>query len=334
MKPLSVAELPPILRPPILNPEDAYERSTPRPIIGCRIEELREQYRPQQRRKRAPLTVASLTFGQRDFDQHLSLALAHQDVECEVMVEDNRDNHTALSKFYNKVIDSAQHDLILFCHPDVEFSPWGLSALLRTFHDVSDCGALGLVGISLQGLVTWSDRRRCPREVSTLDSCMVMIDRRQGLRFDEDVFNTFHCVVEDYCLQAQSCGRKSYVAPGVSLAHFGSTTFQSPARTEGWVKECKHFLSRLESKWPGIPFCTTIGYDTHSEQVRNAYQNVCDRLQALQHSPVYWLHQLFTMPATALRYLARKAGVRRMLARIQRSAAGPSRCVDITPAQK
>jgi hypothetical protein len=319
-EPISSADLPPILQPAVLYPEDVHDQKEPRAWIGCQIEELRGQYRSQHERKRAPLTVACLSFNPQAFDEHLRRTLAHQDVECEFLLEDNRDNHTALARYYNQVIDSAQNDLILFCHPDVEFSPWGLSAMIKTFNEVGDCGALGLVGMSLQRLGIFGDRRRLPREVSTLDACLLMIDRRQGFRFDEEIFNSFHCVVEDYCLQVQGQGLKTYVAPGVTVGHFSSTTLENRRRTEGWINECFHYISRLESKWPGVPFCTTCGTDTNSRRVRDAYQQLYCRLQSLQNSRTLRVGEIIVFPAKALRYLARQVGAQRLLSRIRSSA--------------
>jgi len=311
--------LPAVLQPPMLYPED-WNEALPRPTIGSGVEDLRRQYRGHDQRKPAPVAVASLVFERAAYDDHLSRTLAHQDVDCEIMVEDNHDNHTTLARFYNQVIDTARHDRILFCHPDIEFSPWGVSALLATLENVSDCGAVGVVGVTLQGLAAWSDRRRLPREVSTLDSCLVMIDRRHGLRFDENTFSTFHCVVEDYCLQVQDRGRKVYVGPGVTAAHFGATTFEKPAQTMAWINEALHFVSRLQAKWPRIPFCTTSGFDTNTQQMRNAYYRVKDLLQGLQQSRTLRVGKLVTMPARALRQVARRAGVPTALARIRRRA--------------
>jgi hypothetical protein len=316
-------DLPPILQPPIRCPEDVHEGTEPRPDIGCRIEDLRKQYRPQQQRKPVPVTVASLTFDPKALGEHLSRALAHQDVECELLVESNGDNHITLAQYYNKVIDSAQHDVILFCHPDVEFSPWGISAMLRIFTKASDSGAVGLVGITVQGLLVWSDRRRLPREVSTLDACIMMIDRRQGLRFDEKTLNSFHCVVEDYCIQVQKRGLKAYVAPGVTLAHFGSTMFEQPGQTMGWISEALHYIACLEAKWPGIPFCTTLGFDTGTLQIRQAYQHVCNTLTALQNnvaalqsSRAYWVAQKLSKSFHAVRHLGQRTGIAQLSQRL------------------
>jgi hypothetical protein len=305
--------LPPIFQPTQLYPEDARDLEEHPALYGRCVEAVRGQYRSRTSRKTAPLTVATLVFKAPTFTEHLSRSLEYADVEVELIVEHNPDNHTAQARFYNRVIDTARNDRILFCHPDIEFSPWALSSLLETAAGLPGWGAVGVVGATLQGLFAWSDRRRNPREVSTLDSILVLIDRRHGLRFDEANFDTFHCVVEDYCLQGQRLGLKTYVAPGITISHFDSTYAKTAAFVEPWVAEYRHYHARLEKKYPGTPFCTTGGPDSQSQQLRHAFQQLTAELEAaeaellaLRTSPSLRVGRLLTSPGRLLRRLARQ----------------------------
>jgi hypothetical protein len=183
----------------------------------------------------------------------------------------------------------------------------------------------------MQGLFAWSDRRRQPREVSTLDSCVILIDRRHGLRFDEATFNTFHCVVEDYCMQARSHGLKSYVAPGITVAHFGSTAWETPGKYESWTAEFREYLWRLEGKWPGQAFCTVGGMDSQSMQLREAFQHVKGQLAvaetelvAMRYSRSFRLGRLLTSPGRALRQATRRSHWRSLIPTLQKRCQGSS----------
>ena len=59
-----------------------------------------------------------------------------------------------------------------------------------------------------------------PEEVQTLDECLLIVPRAvfSNLKFDEKVFDGWHCYGADYCLSARELGLRSYVIPG-SCSH-------------------------------------------------------------------------------------------------------------------
>jgi hypothetical protein len=270
------------------------------PVHGAKPEQVRASYaRPVEPRSRVPITVASLVHDRRQFELHLSESLRHQQVECETLIEWNSDNHYRLAKFYNHVLDAAKHDRILLCHPDIEFSPDTLLRMSRLFDDRPECGAVGLVGTTLARRFIWSGSQRQPKSVSTLDSCAIMVDRRQNLRFDEQTFDGFHCVVEDYCLQAQCTGRSVCVAAPIPFAHWNGSCLDhvQPNKvvvSRTWNADFHGYFAKLERKWPQMWFCTTAGgWGGAAREILPSYLAM---LRASQKSPLKRIAKAFFAP--------------------------------------
>ncbi|MGE3806200.1 MAG: hypothetical protein AB7K24_16130 [Gemmataceae bacterium] len=270
--------VPACLRPRLLDAEDVQATAElGRVPHGNHPDEIRAQYANQAgaRADGQQLTVACLLHGDATFKEHLARSLEHQDIGFELILKRNDDNHTALACFFNQVLERARHERILFCHPDIEFSPWGLRNLLQVFADRPDCGATGFVGTTLQGLFVFGRARSLPRRVSTLDSCAILVDRRHGLLFDGERFDGFHCVVEDYCLQLQRLGRTVYVAPGISFAHWGATILLNDDRRATWQADSQRYAERLSDKWGGLPYCTPgSGWDRQTREIREYHDQL------------------------------------------------------------
>jgi hypothetical protein len=115
---------------------------------------------------------------------------------------------TPLAIVYNRIIDRSENDLIAYIHSDVTCK--GLpEAIVKTMMAFGNWGALGAVGATKgkdgENGIQWG-RKGMSYPVVTLDSCLLVIDRRQGVRFNAEVFDSFHCVIEEYCMQIQQKG--------------------------------------------------------------------------------------------------------------------------------
>ena len=148
----------------------------------------------------------------------------------------------------NTFLDAATEDIVGVVHADTTFG----AGVLRSMSQEAMCdgGRLtGMVGRSFNGFVWGKDGGG---EVSTLDSCAVMMPRSLGLRFDSDLFDDFHCCVEDLCLQAQKLGVKTYVPP-LYADHIGGFI----DRPADWMPNYWRYRTALADKWKGTRFITT-----------------------------------------------------------------------------
>lgn len=113
------------------------------------------------------------------------------------------------AKNYNRMIEMANTDYIIFLHADVTFGPDLCERIAKTIKEVPDFGALGIVGVHEDGTYEWA-KESYIYQVETLDCCCILINKKHGLLFDENTFNDFHLYVEDYCCQLKTLGLKCY----------------------------------------------------------------------------------------------------------------------------
>jgi hypothetical protein len=140
-------------------------------------------------------------------------------------------------------------------HADTIFRAGALEAFVAAAERGEVCG---IVGRTLDGFYRWcfkepgfeGDRVRGPGLVSTLDGCSIFFRTDLGLAFDAQTFDSFHCHVEDLCLQASQKGIDVTV-PHADATH--ASELPSPA----WRDQHGIYRRRLAQKWRGVRFQTT-----------------------------------------------------------------------------
>jgi len=149
---------------------------------------------------------------------------------------------TCVAKTYNEMLESVGSRFVVFAHPDVEFEHGAIEKGVELLK--GGAGAVGLVG-AVDGREVHSSGISEPKEVDTLDSCFLMVDKDTGLRFDEVTFDGLHMYVEDYCCQVRDAGKRCVVMP-VEWYWHASTTL----RQEGTCWGNYHsYKKRLCRKW-------------------------------------------------------------------------------------
>jgi len=151
----------------------------------------------------------------------------------------------------NPFFDAATEDVVGVVHADTIFALGALQIFASTAVD-HNCVS-GIVGRCapdpnerFSGYV-WCHVGGGP--VSTLDSCSIFFQRSQNLRFDGETFDSFHCVVEDICLQAQLRGISAKV-PAAQAGH------ASAASNPQWAAQFWEYRAKLTAKYPGVVFHT------------------------------------------------------------------------------
>lgn len=149
----------------------------------------------------------------------------------------------------NRFLADRSEDVLGIVHSDTTFAS---GALARIALAALDHGGqvTGMVGRSIDGRFRWS--RDGDSEVSTLDCCSVFLPRSLDLRFDGEIFDDFHCVVEDICLLAASRGVRIFV-PRAIANHLGHGSYVDPM----WMPNHARYRAALRKKWAGRRFITT-----------------------------------------------------------------------------
>lgn len=159
---------------------------------------------------------------------------------------------TGLGKLGNIYLQRARvtgYSVFGLCHADCTFGPGALGIFEQT---ALSGKVAGIVGRDIRGGYRWANGAGIgPGPVSTLDCSCIFFRTDIGLCFDDLVFASHHCVVEDFCIQASYRGIES-VVPAADASHRGEST-QRPE----WQKEYWHYRGLLERKWPGREFRTT-----------------------------------------------------------------------------
>jgi len=153
----------------------------------------------------------------------------------------------SIAEAYNRAVKEARSDIVIFSHPDVEFSQDGLSNVVETIRQHS-VGAVGLVGVTGPQKQVWSSSMRGTTEVQTLDSCFIAIDRRKPFRFDHDTFDELHLHVEDFCCLVRSAGLRCVVVDSKKFNHHSETW---KVRGCNWGKY-PTYREKLRTKWGDV----------------------------------------------------------------------------------
>jgi hypothetical protein len=140
-------------------------------------------------------------------------------------------------------------DVFGLCHANAWFGPGSLEIFTKTAMEWKVCG---IVGRGLDLVYRWCQTNS--GRVSTLDGCSIFLPVKCNLRFDDTIFNGFHCHVEDLCLQAQKSGIE-VVVPSANATHLDSD--HSESETRAWSRDYWWYRELLANKWNGTPFSTT-----------------------------------------------------------------------------
>lgn len=158
----------------------------------------------------------------------------------------------------NRVLERTLCDVFGMVHADTTFENGALDAFTKEAWLGS---VAGMVGRTLDGHYVWSkdvSKEIVRTEVSTLDSCAVFFRPRghaanELLTFDTQLFDDFHCAIEDLCLRARHHHDMPVVVPAAKAMHHGKV----PDPNGPWAERYRFYRSRLAQRWMGFPFQTT-----------------------------------------------------------------------------
>ena len=204
------------------------------------------------------ISVVCVYNNEKTLKEVLLRSLKGQTVEFELITLDNRDGRfKSAAEALNYGGAKAKGDYIAFAHHDMWLgsNTW-LEEAERVLASIPDLGIAGVAGHTKEGK-NWHDRCRFSidifgetwegaepvqklEEVQTLDECLLIVPRPvfDKLKFDDKVFDGWHCYGADYCLSVRQLGLRAYVIPG-SCSH---------SCIRGNMQELLKYLDRLRIK--------------------------------------------------------------------------------------
>lgn len=208
----------------------------------------------------AKFTIGYIRHDQEVFDRFLGPSIKNLEGDFDV-ISTTDENFPASN--YNEIIDKSDTDYIILTHQDVSFSSDLLSRIESKMNLVGDWAALAMVGVSDDGIYRWSEPSMS-FVISSADCCFIVIDKRHGVRFDDETFDEYHLYVEDYCGQAkektgfpvctiltksrESSPERLDESMPMYLNHHSVTVNK---RGTAWGRYWE-YRKKLEDKWPGI----------------------------------------------------------------------------------
>jgi len=211
--------------------------------------------------KHKPLTLADISIVVLNpypdvFKTHL-LPCIPKEVEFIPLENINNINWTSGAKALNYGISVASNDIVMCCHPDLVLDQKWFENFIYHEARLKNWGALGVVGWDFNNRMFWGNEVLSPYKVQCLDECCVIVNRQNGIWFDEETFRSWHCFASDFCLQCINKGLDVYVMPGV--ANHEGFSFKEVA---GFRDERDKTLPTLWKKWKnkvqrinmGIPY--------------------------------------------------------------------------------
>ena len=216
------------------------------------IEILREVLK-EKMESRTTLCLIVIGSDTTSFEKMDFLELAKRESEELVLIKTKHGLFGGQGAVFNRVLDRTLCDVVAVVHADTTFGPGALTTFARTAAEGKVTGLVGRMSgqyANGQGYA-WSKNLKEETAVSTLDACSVFLRRDSRLRFDEVTFDSWHCCVEDVCLQAAERGIP-IIVPVAHAHHHGGTYLDLK-----WQEAYRKAREKLVIKWAGVEFNTT-----------------------------------------------------------------------------
>lgn len=217
---------------------DNFEQICLRPEeLGPRIHE------PLQLSEIAVITLQYSASGV--LEENLLPTIPH---EVEFIKLENTDNQRwhSIAEALNYGIRNARNDILVWVHEDVKFSETWFQDLIQQECTLKDWGALGIQGLDVDRKLHWGSDYTKPQPIPLLDECCIVVNRLNGLLFDEKTFTGVHRYGFDFCFQCQEASLGVYLVTG--MAYHNQNVERHPSE---WFGEVGTYQGLLEQKWGG-----------------------------------------------------------------------------------
>jgi len=138
--------------------------------------------------------------------------------ETEFIKIDNTDNQMfkSAAEALNYGIRKASNDIVICAHEDMQFGKNWFQDFIKQECRLKDWGALGVVGWEFDGQMRWGSDCETVHQVRWLDECCIIVNRKNGIWFDQETFRNFHCYGVDFCYQCYDKKLGVYVLAGTA----------------------------------------------------------------------------------------------------------------------
>jgi len=187
------------------------------------------------------------------FERNLKTSIP-KEVEFIKLDNENNCNWTSASKALNYGIKKSRNEVVICAHQDIKFHISWWENFLEQECRLKDWGILGGVGIvGNKYKLTWGYNLDKPIKANSLDECLIVVNKKNNIWFDEKTFNGWHLYAADFCLQCKEKGLGIYILAG-EFQH----NWLANEKSRSWLEDTVPYRKKLSQKWKQR-IVTTIG---------------------------------------------------------------------------
>lgn len=220
--------------------------------------------------KMSNITIITIHYWPKVLEKYL-LPTIPEEVEFIQLDNFNNERWESLAEAYNYGIRRASNDIVICVHEDVKFGKDWFEKFIQQECRLANWGALGILGMDYNKQIYWGKDYLEPKEIPLLDECCIILNKKNGIFFDEKTFKSYHSYGLDFSLQCHKKGLGVYLLTG-EVEH----AIWSKKHVQKWFEAIKFQRELLEKKWgkPLLPYKKKIlfllwrDYNTASCRVR------------------------------------------------------------------
>lgn len=207
------------------------------------------------------ITVVTIQSWPSEVLQKRLLSYFPKEVEFITLDNENNKNFTSGAQAYNYGIKKARNDVVICAHEDTAFGKGWFEGFIKQECRLKDWGALGIVGMGFDRKMHWGADYDSPYKVQTLDECCTIVNKKNGLWFDENTFKHWHCYGVDFCLQAYNKGLSVYIVSGPATHGPRPYNTHRHIHPKDWYPALEMAHKLVKKKWGKIfpTIITTTG---------------------------------------------------------------------------
>ena len=208
--------------------------------------------------KLSQITVLTIRYWPSGVLQRNLLSYLPEEVEFIKLDNEHNKSWASIAKALNYGVKKAKNDIVICAHEDMVFKKEWFRDFIRQECRLKDWGALGIVGMGFDRGMHWGRNYCGPHKAATLDECCIIVNRKNGIWFDDKLFRDWHCYGVDFCLQVQHKGLSVYIVSGP--ATHGRRGPQD-GHSKEWSSQVRPNQRLLKEKWGKIfpAIITTTG---------------------------------------------------------------------------
>lgn len=206
--------------------------------------------------KVSDISIVTIQSWPSDVIERNLLSYLPEEIELIKLHNENNKNFTSGAQAYNYGIRKAKNNIVICTHEDLVFKKGWFEGFIKQECRLKNWGAMGIVGMGFDRQMHWGSNYDVPYKVQTLDECCTIVNKKNGLWFDEKTFKHWHSYGVDLCLQAYNKGLNVYVVSGP--ANHGQRGYCHPKK---WWDELEPSHELIKKKWKKIfpSIITTTG---------------------------------------------------------------------------